>query len=85
MQETKRFVCEYCGREFLYQEECAENEKTHMRDYAVASDAEIIDELRVLAEAAWGYHIGNEVLGMPYYNFVSLMKSAADRIEERGK
>lgn len=75
------YECKYCGKEYTDIEECNEHEKSHIRDYCDANTQEIVDTLRQLSEIAYGYHIGNTVMGIPVASFESLMDEAAKRLE----
>lgn len=47
-----------------------------------ADTNEIIRELKWLSDHAYGYHVGNLVVGIPVSNFENLMDEAAKRLEE---
>ena len=81
-RERVVYDCKYCGKEYTDAEECVEHEESHIRDYSQASTKEISDELRQLGNIAYGYHIGDTVMGIPISNFESLMREAAKRLEE---
>ena len=51
------------------------------RDYRQADTNEIIRELKWLSDHAYGYHVGNLVVGIPVSNFENLMDEAAKRLE----
>lgn len=74
------YTCEYCYREFNTITECEMHERSHMHNYEDDKTEKIIEELRCLSRAAYGYRIGNEVMGMPISNFESLMDEAAKRL-----
>ena len=80
---SKRVVyeCKYCGKDFAIWDECEEHEKSHLRDYHQADTNEIIRELKWLGDHAYGYHVGNMVVGIPASNFENLMDEAAKRLE----
>ena len=84
---SKRIIyeCKYCGKEYIDYDECTEHEKSHIRDYCDANTQEIVDVLRQLSERAYGYHIGNTIMGIPVANFESLMDEAAKRLETLSK
>lgn len=75
------YECKYCGKEYENYEECGEHEKSHIRNYEDANTQEIVDTLRQLSESAYGYHIGNTVMGIPVSSFESLMNESAKRLE----
>ena len=75
------YDCKYCGKECTDIEECTEHEKSHILDYGDANTQEIIDTLRQLSERVQGYHIGNNVIGIPIRNFETLMYETAKRLE----
>ena len=77
------YECKYCGKEYSDYDECNEHEKTHISNFDNADTKEIIQKLRKLGESAYGYHVGNRVLGMPVKNFENLMTEAARRLEEQ--
>ena len=81
---SKRVVyeCKYCGKDFAIWNECEEHEKSHLRDYRQADTNEIIRGLKWLSDHAYGYHVGNLVVGIPVSNFENLMDEAAKRLEE---
>lgn len=80
---NKRVVyeCKYCGKDFAIWDECEEHEKSHLRDYRQADTNEIIRELKWLSDHAYGYHVGNLVVGIPVSNFGNLMDEVAKRLE----
>ena len=80
--KTETFVCEFCGEQFDTEQECLDHQAVvHNRDYSDASNKEIAKALEELAESGWGYRIGSSVLGLPYREFVSILKTAATRLE----
>ncbi len=81
MRKIVEYCCQYCEERFSSPEDCEEHEKTHMRDYTYATNEEIIGELQRISDVAWGYRIDRQILGMPYPNFQSLIKTIIDRIE----
>ena len=74
------YTCEYCCKEFATITECEMHERSHMHNYEDDKTEKIIEELRCLSLAAYGYRIGYEVMGMPISNFESLMNEAAKRL-----
>lgn len=72
------YTCEHCGKEFHDREECREHETTHIESFDEANMVEIADRLNLLADNAYNYRIGNQVLGMPIESFKNLMRNAAD-------
>lgn len=76
------YECKYCGEEYQNYDECEEHEKSHIRNYEDVGTKEIIDALKRMSECAYGYHIGEMVMGMPVTNFENLMTEAAKRLEE---
>lgn len=81
---SKRVVyeCKYCGKEFPLWDECDEHEQSHLCNYSQVDTKEIIQVLKWLSDHAYGYHVGNMVVGIPVSNFESLMDEAAKRLEE---
>lgn len=82
MNKITCYKCEFCGKSFDTERKCEEHEKSHIRDYSEASNAEIIEELNYLREFAYYYHIGNKVMGMPIDSFKHLMDEAARRLSD---
>ena len=76
------FYCEYCGKEFSDEYECASHEGSHLKDFSYSTRKEIASELINLSESARDYRCGETVMGMPIDNFKSLMKAAAKKIAE---
>lgn len=79
------YECKYCGKEYSDYDECEDHEKTHISNFNDADTEEITQKLRELGESAYGYHIGNMVMGMPVRNFENLMNETARRLEEKDK
>ena len=77
------YTCKYCGKEYSDYEECREHEDGHISDYSDIDTKEIAQKLREVGEAAYGYHIGDMVMGMPVRNFENLMDEAAKRLEKQ--
>ena len=75
------YICEYCFKEFNTITECEAHERSHMHNYEDDTTEKIIEELRSLSRDAYGYRIGDTVMGMPISNFESLMDEAAKRLE----
>lgn len=48
-------------------------EEAHIKPYENASVSEIIKALKNIRDSAYGYHIGNETMGIPTQSFISLM------------
>lgn len=76
------YTCKYCGKEYSDYEECREHEEGHISDYDDIDTKEIAQKLREVGKAAYGYHVGNMVMGMPVRNFENLMDEAAKRLEK---
>ena len=76
------YTCKYCGKEYSDYEECREHEGAHISDYDDIDTKEIAQKLREVGKAAYCYHIGYMVLGMPARNFENLMDEAAKRLED---
>lgn len=74
------YTCEHCGKEFHNYEECREHEATHIESFNEADTSEIADRLNLLADNAYNYRIGNQVLGMPIESFKNLMHKAAELV-----
>ncbi len=79
------YECKYCGKEYSDYDECKEHEETHVLNFDNVDTKEIVQRLRELGESAYGYHVGNRVLGIPAKNFENLMTEAARRLEEQDK
>lgn len=75
------YICEYCFEEFNTITECEAHERSHIHTYEDDTSEKIIEELRKLNRTAYGYRIGNKVMGMPISNFESLMDEVAKRLE----
>lgn len=82
MNKKTCYECEFCRKSFDTEEECEEHEKSHIRDYSEASNAEIIEELNYLDSVAYSYRFGNKVMGMPIESFENLMDEAARRLSD---
>ena len=82
MNKKMVFACEYCGLEFDNEADCEEHEKTHIEDYSESSNEDVTKELDRLSLIAYGYRIGNSVMGMPITEFENLMDEAAKRVRE---
>ena len=76
------YECKYCGKEYSDYDECEEHEKMHNSSFDNADTKEIAQKLRELGESAYGYHIGNMVIGMSVRSFENLMDEAARRLEK---
>lgn len=78
------YECKYCGKEYSNYDECERHEKSHVLIFDNTNTKEIAQKLRELGESAYGYHIGNMVMGMPVRSFENLMDEAARRLEKTG-
>lgn len=76
------YECKYCGKEYSDYDEYEEHEKMHNSSFDNADTKEIAQKLRELGESAYGYHIGNMVMGMSVRSFENLMDEAARRLEK---
>ena len=81
--KTETFLCEFCGEQFDSEQACLDHQElAHNRDYSDASNEEVAKALDELAESGWGYRFGNSVLGLPYSEFVSILKTAAKKLRK---
>ena len=44
-------------------------------DKDILSKEELIQKISDIKDSAWGYHIGGEVMGIPYDEFIEIMDS----------
>lgn len=51
------------------------------REEAIERIEEAIERIIDIKNAAWGYHIGGEVLGIPYSEFINIMEVALSALQ----
>lgn len=82
MKKKTIFTCEFCGREFDNAFECELCEESHIESYECYSNEELIGVIDNLGEKAYGYRIGNDVMGMHVSSFENLMIEVAKRLKK---